>query len=167
MRKSDTIEILKNAILLERRGRAFYKKIAEQAENQKIKAVFEMMADEEQKHMKVLGEQYTAFCTTEKFVPGRFDGEETSDVSSEVLTDAVKGKISAAGFEAAAISAAISMEERAVKLYAESAAAAVDPEAKALYEWLAQWERTHLKFLMDLDKALIESVWFDNRFWPF
>ena len=167
MGKKDTIEILKNAILLERRGRAFYAKIAEETENKKIREVFEMMADEEQKHMKVLGEQYTAFCKTEKFVPGRFDGSEASDISSEVLTEAVKGKISAAGFEAAAISAAISMEERAVQLYSESAAAADDPEAKALYEWLAQWERSHLKFLVDLDKALIESIWFDNRFWPF
>ena len=167
MHKRDTIEILKNAILLERRGRVFYTKVAEQSENQKVREVFKMMADEEQKHMKVLDEQYTAFCKTEKFVPGRFDGRETSDISPEVLTEAVKGKISAAGFEAAAISAAISMEERAISLYSESATAADDPEAKALYEWLAQWERSHLKFLMDLDKALIESVWFDNRFWPF
>ncbi|MFH1993288.1 MAG: ferritin family protein [Pseudomonadota bacterium] len=75
--------------------------------------------------------------------------------------------MSAAGFEAAAISAAIAMEERAVKLYSESAETTADPEAKALYEWLARWEREHLNFLLDLDKAIKEKIWFDNKFWPF
>ena len=73
----------------------------------------------------------------------------------------------AAGFEAAAIAAAISMEERAIKLYSQSAKASADPEAKALYQWLSSWEREHLNALLDIDKALMEKIWFDNKFWPF
>jgi len=88
-------------------------------------------------------------------------------VASKVLTREIKEKISAAGFEAAAISAAISMEERAVKLYSESAETTSDPEAKALYEWLVRWEREHLSLLLDIDKALRKKVWLDNKFWPF
>ena len=75
--------------------------------------------------------------------------------------------ISAAGFEAAAISAAISMEERAIKLYSESTKIASEPEAKDFYEWLSQWERKHLSLLLDIDKALREKIWYDNQFWPF
>jgi rubrerythrin len=59
------------------------------------------------------------------------------------------------------------MEERAIQLYAKSAQTASDPEAKALYEWLATWERDHLNMLLDIDKALKEKIWFDNQFWPF
>ncbi len=88
-------------------------------------------------------------------------------MASKVLTREIKEKISAAGFEAAAISAAISMEERAVKLYSESAETTSDPEAKALYEWLVRWEREHLSLLLDIDKALRKKVWLDNKFWPF
>ncbi|MFH2218344.1 MAG: ferritin family protein [Pseudomonadota bacterium] len=81
--------------------------------------------------------------------------------------EALKEKIAAAGYEAAAISAAISMEERAVKLYSESAKAAEDPEAEALFNWLSGWEREHLNALLDIDKALREKIWFDNKFWSF
>ena len=83
------------------------------------------------------------------------------------MTREIKEKISAAGFEAAAISAGIAMEERAINLYSESAQSASDPEARAMYEWLATWEREHLNMLMDIDKSLLEKIWFDNKFWPF
>ena len=118
-------------------------------------------------HINTLSEQFKAYRQTKKFIPGSHNYTDTGSVASKVLTREIKEKISAAGFEAAAISAAISMEERAVKLYSESAETTSDPEAKALYEWLARWEREHLSLLFDIDKALREKIWFDNKFWPF
>lgn len=167
MKKNDVLEILKQAILLESRGRAFYAKVAEQAEDAVVKEFFETMAIEEQKHMRALSDQYKAYHRDKKFTPGSYDAGDTSRVASKVLTQALKEKIAAAGFEAAAISAAISMEERAVKLYSESAKTAEDPEAEALYNWLSSWEREHLNALLDIDKALREKIWFDNKFWSF
>lgn len=167
MEKDSPLEILKQAILLERRGKAFYQKVAEQTENKAIRDVFETMAEEEQKHIHTLSEQFKSYRQEKKFIPDSHNYTDTSSVSSKVLTREIKEKISAAGFEAAAISAAISMEERAIKLYSESAKTTSDPQAKALYEWLSRWERKHLGLLIDLDKALREKVWFDNQFWPF
>jgi rubrerythrin len=167
MEENTTLEILKQAILLERRGKAFYQNIAEQTENKAIRDVFETMAEEEQKHIHTLSEQFKSYRQEKKFIPGTHNYTDTSSVASKVLTREFKEKISAAGFEAAAISAAISMEERAVKLYSESAETTSDPEAKALYEWLVRWEREHLSLLLDIDKALREKVWLDNKFWPF
>ena len=46
MSEDKTIEILKNAILLEKRGQAFYGKVAEQASGNAVKEFFEMMAGE-------------------------------------------------------------------------------------------------------------------------
>ena len=166
MEENTTLEILKQAILLERRGKAFYQKVAEYTENKAIRDVFEMMAEEEQKHITTLSEQFKSYCKEKKFIPCSQD-TETCSIASTVLTRGIKDKISAAGFEAAAISAAISMEERAIKLYSESAKTTSDPEAKALYEWLSRWEREHLSLLLDIDKALREKIWFDNQFWPF
>ena len=40
-------DILKSAILLEKRGRAFYTKVAKQTEHEGVREFFEMMADEE------------------------------------------------------------------------------------------------------------------------
>jgi rubrerythrin len=88
-------------------------------------------------------------------------------VAASVLDEATRKKIAAAGFEAAAIEAAIHMENKAVDLYSGRAASAVDPEEKRLYTWLATWEREHLNQLVDINKSLIESIWNDNSFWPF
>jgi rubrerythrin len=167
MEENNVLEILKQAILLESRGKAFYNKIAEQTDNSAVRDFFETMAAEEHKHIQVLSDQYKIYRRQQKFSPGDYDENDTSQVASKVLSQEIKAKLAAAGFEAAAISAAISMEERAVKLYSESAKASADPEAQALYQWLSNWEREHLNALMDIDKALMEKIWFDNKFWPF
>ncbi|MEK6195467.1 MAG: rubrerythrin, partial [Deltaproteobacteria bacterium] len=70
-------------------------------------------------------------------------------------------------FESAAISAAMGMEERAITLYSGRAEEADDPEEKALYEWLAEWETEHLEYLARIDKEVTETIWHDNSFWPF
>ena len=75
--------------------------------------------------------------------------------------------VAGADFEAAAISAAILMEEKAVKLYGERAAASGVEEEKALYQWLSDWEKGHLAFLADLDREIKAAIWDDNQFWPF
>jgi rubrerythrin len=84
-----------------------------------------------------------------------------------VLSDGLKQRISASGFESAAISAAMGMEERAIKLYSQRANTATDIEEKALYQWLAEWETNHLELLAKIDKEVTESLWNDNSFWPF
>lgn len=167
MEENIMLDILKQAILLELRGKAFYKNIAEKTENKAVKEVFDMLASEEQKHIQTLSEQFKAYRKEKKFIPVGLNEQDSPSVASEVLTKEIKERISAAGFEAAAISAGIAMEERAIHLYTKSAQTASDPEAKTLYEWLATWERDHLNMLLDIDKALKEKIWFDNQFWPF
>lgn len=167
MEENTTLDILKQAILLERRGKAFYENIAEKTENKAVQEVFDMLAKEEQKHIQTLSEQFKAYRKDKNFLSGDLYEKDTSSVVSSVLTREIKEKISAAGFEAAAISAGIAMEERAIQLYAKSAQTESDSKAKALYEWLATWERGHLNMLLDIDKALKEKIWFDNQFWPF
>ena len=41
------LDILKSAILLEKRGKAFYEKVAEQTPSEAAKRFFDMMAEEE------------------------------------------------------------------------------------------------------------------------
>jgi rubrerythrin len=167
MTESKTLEILKQAILLEQRGNAFYQKVAELAENSAVKSFFERMAEEEETHISILADQFKSYIKNGIFQPGTFDKNESSQIASQVLDNEIKDKISAASFEAAAIGAAISMEKKAVDLYSERSASATDPEEKDLYKWLSNWEKSHLHMLLDIDKALIEKVWSDNHFWPF
>ena len=167
MSDDKTIEILKSAILLEKRGQAFYSKIAGQASGRAVKAFFELMADEEVKHVAILTEQFKAYRQNKKFNPGDYEKDHGQGISAKVLTEDLKKEMSAADYEAAAISAAMAMEKNAIQLYSDRASDAVDPNERALYKWLAEWEMQHLNFLAEIDKELTEQIWHDNSFWPF
>jgi len=158
MTDNSSLDILKNAILLETRGKAFYRTAANQSTNDDVKAFFETMAAEEVQHVKILSDQFKAFKETGKFKPA--DTLEMGTISQNILTPEVKARIAAADFEAAAISAAIS-------LYAKRGNEAQDPEEKKLYQWLADWEKEHLTFLAAIDAELKERIWNDSGFWPF
>jgi rubrerythrin len=165
MEESKAIEILKTALLLERRGKAFYSQVAAQAADPDVKQIFEIMADEEDEHIKFLSEQFTHYKEHQRFKEVKFPKGE-NDTASEILSDKMKESISAASFEAAAISSAIDMETRAIEIYSSRAKQATDPEEKDFYQWLATWEQGHHKILFELDRDLREKIWNDNHFWP-
>ena len=167
MDKSKTLNILKNAFLMERQGKSLYETARDQAGDPDVKAFFQGLADDEQEHMAILEKQFKAYMSSGKFAAGSFDNDGGAEPAPDILNDAVKEKINAAGFEATAITAAIGFEERAVKLYALRAEGAKDPEEKKLYTWLTAWEKTHLKKLVALQDSLMEKIWEDNSFWPF
>ncbi len=168
MDQNSTLDILKAAILLERRGKAFYTNVAERAKSEAVREFFQMMADEEDDHVRQLSEQFKHYQQHKTFSAKPYVAEdaEEHEAATKVLTEKIKGEIEAASFEAAAISAALQFEKRAIELYAERAKTAEDPQERALYQWLSTWEVDHLDTLNKLDKELTESVWGDNAFWP-
>jgi rubrerythrin len=167
MESDKTTDILKSAILMEKRGQAFYEQVAQETSGQAVKRFFEMMADEEQNHIRILSDQFKAYQDKKEFDISQFDDHPKSSIDQQILSKEIKSEISAAAYEAAAISAAMSMEERAIKLYSDRAATAADPNEKALYNWLAKWETQHLNFLAEIDRELTEGIWYDQNFWPF
>ncbi|QTA82651.1 Rubrerythrin [Desulfonema limicola] len=167
MLETNALKILKNAILLEKRGQAFYQNTADQAQGRAVKEFFELMADEEEEHIRILSEQFKSLKNNNKFKARGYLSKDASNLASEVLTREIKEQISGSGFESAAISAAAAMEQKAVELYSQRAETAEDPEEKKLYQWLAQWEQGHLDMLLAMDKELTEKIWNDNQFWPF
>ena len=167
MKDERTIEILKQAILLEKRGRAFYLNAFENARDPDVKRIFQIMADEEEDHVKFLAQQYKTYQSQGKFDPAVALENDGKTVADEVLSSNIKDKISAASFEAAAIASAIDMENRAIAAYSERAENAETEDERQFYEWLADWERGHHKILYQLDQELKDKIWHDNNFWPF
>ena len=125
------------------------------------------MADEETKHVKFLSEQYIGYEKNQTFLKVDLPDLANEGFATLILTEEMKTKISSAGFEAAAISAAIDFEKKAVEVYSKQAETSNDPNEKALYSWLAEWEGGHLRILSDMDNELKEKIWNDNQFWPF
>lgn len=161
-----TIDVLKTAILLERRGKAFYTQAARQSESKSAQKIFEMMAEEENEHINFLVKQFKNYQEHHEFMENEAPHEEDETVV-QILTENIKKEISAAGFEAAAISAAIDFENRAIEVYSTRAKEATDPKEKETYQMLADWEKTHHHLLHKLNEDLKEQIWNDNNFWPF
>lgn len=167
METTKTTDILKMAILMEKRGKAFYEAVAEQTKSEEVRKIFSIMASEEQTHIEFLSRQYLSYQKNHEFVKDDFIGNGNGHIADLILNDNVKKQISAASYEAAAISAAIDMETKAIEIYSARAAETTDPKEKELFLWLADWEKGHHKILNDLNEELKQSIWFDNKFWPF
>jgi len=168
MKKNLVIDILKMAILMERRGKAFYEKVAELTTSSEVKNIFNIMAKEEDLHIALLSNQYINFEKNKKFQDSDFkSSEKGKNIAKLILSHNIKKQISAAGYEAAAIASAIDMENNAITVYSERALKSTDSKEKELFQWLADWEKSHLKILNDMNKELMEEVWYDNKFWPF
>ena len=93
------------------------------------------------------------------------DTDETTVM--EILSEEIKKQVNAAGFEAAAISAAMDFETRAVQIYSDRAESATDNNEKEMYQMLADWEKGHHFWLHKINEDLKEQIWYDNNFWPF
>jgi rubrerythrin len=167
MEKNKAIEILKTAILLEKRGKAFYTAIARQTQSQAVKGIFSTLAEEEDAHVEFLSKQFSHYEKNNEFLKNELQLKIEEDGAKEILTDDLKKEISAASYEAGAISAAIEFENNAIRVYSARAEEATDENEKEMYSMLADWERTHHKLLYKMSEDLKEDIWYDNNFWPF
>ncbi len=167
MDNEKALEIIKSAVLMEIRGQAFYKNVVEQTKSDDIKNIFNIMADEEKLHAEFLSRQYTNLKHGNASEALALPDESAENLINQILSPEIKNQISGAGFEAAAISASIDMENKAVEIYTNFANSTDQPEVKKMFLWLANWEKGHVKILSELDKELREKIWFDSNFWPF
>lgn len=167
MENTKTLDILKQAILLEKRGKAFYSNAAANSGDPDVKKIFQIMSEEEDEHVKFLSQQYKAYQQDGHFDPSVMGAHAGETVADQVIDENLSSRVTAASFEAAAIASAIDMENRAIAAYTERAEHASDEEERNFYQWLADWEKGHHKLLYKLDEELKEKIWFDNNFWPF
>lgn len=166
MEKTKAMDVLKQAILLEIKGKAFYESAARESKINGIRQVFETMAEEEKGHIDVLTRQLKSVGRSGKFEPASFT-QMAEDITPQILTEEIRKNAADAAYEAAAIGAAMDMEDKAVKFYGNRAQETDDPMEREMFQWLSDWEKTHLTLLSGLDKQLQEEIWNDQSFWPF
>lgn len=166
--ENPVVSILKQAIIMENRGKSLYQMVANQTHDPEVRKIFNTMAEEEQVHIEFLTKQFSYYKENQSFEVNHFEKMQEEDaIANSILTEKIKSSVSGAGFESAAISAAIDMENKSIEVYENRAKKAGDKNEKELYQWLADWEKGHHKLLLDLNKQLTEKVWYDNNFWPF
>jgi rubrerythrin len=165
MNEDRSEDILKGALLLEYRGKALYESVTKNSKVKEVIDLFSMLREEEEKHIDFLKTQFSRLSKGEEFDVSGLDKDHDQTVKG-VLSEAIVGQISGAGYEAAVISAALELEKKAVTYYTQQADSAASMEEEKVYRWLAKWEKTHMRMLAELDKELKEKIWYDNQFWP-
>ena len=95
MSEDRSTEILKNAILLEKRGHAFYSKVAQQAEGEAVRNFFQLMAEEEANHIRILSEQFKSYRSSKKFRPGDYAEQAEFKTTTAILTQDLKRQLAA------------------------------------------------------------------------
>lgn len=168
MPENKTLDIIKKAIILEHRGKALYQSVTPETDSNGVKELFNMLAEEEENHIKVLNHQYRSISMGGKFDVHGVEGLSVGgdSVAARVLTGKIVKEISGASYEAAVISAALEFEKKAVEFYSQQAEKALSEEEKKIFLWLSDWEKGHMSMLAHIDKELMEKIWYDNSFWP-
>lgn len=165
MTKEKIVDIIKGALLLEYRGKSFYESVVRTTKVDAVKEFFDFLVGEEKKHIDLLERQFKNVAVN--MVVDLKDVElGDSQSSNKILSDKIVNEVLGAGYESAFIAAALEFEKNAVNYYSEHAATAESVEEKKLYKWLADWEKSHMTMLAELDKEIKEKIWYDNSFWP-
>ncbi len=164
--KEAMIKAIKDAIMVEIKGQQLYHHAASQTEDPSAKAMFEMLARDEDDHVRILQNQYKNLMQDGKIDLDNVHPAEVDHGSHNIITDDFKKSIRRGQFEMAVISIGCDLENKAIAYYKENAARTDDPDLKQLFTWLVEWEDGHLEQLLELEKIYQDAYWADQGFSP-
>lgn len=156
-------KILKTAILNEIEGEKFYKKAAQEANNQEASQAFLAMAADERQHQEMLREMLSHLIAGTQMDLAKLN---LKGIPSPQIFPARPGKETEKAMEISAFHIAIMMEKASIDYYRQAAAQTGLPETKELYLSLADWEVTHLDSMEKIYDALTEDWWDRQSFSP-
>ncbi|MCK5481859.1 MAG: ferritin family protein, partial [Gammaproteobacteria bacterium] len=151
-KKQEMIKIIKDAVMVEVKGQQLYTHAATEAEDPAARAMFEMLAKDEDDHVRILTNQYKSLIAEGKLNLDEVHPAAVDHGSQDVVTDDFKRSIKRGKFEMAVISIGCDLENKAIAYYKEHAAKTDDPDLKKLFTWLQEWEDGHLEQLLELEK---------------
>jgi rubrerythrin len=166
--REQILGILQKAYQIELDGYTFYAMTAEKATKDAVKELFQKLAEDEVQHQGFL-----------RGVAGRYDVEgaaafavarrasDLSGLTDHVFTARFKEQAKGAAFEMGVLSVGLTLETNAVAHFTQAARTADSAEAKAFYQFLADWEQQHFETLNTLYTSLRQDFWGAGGFSPF
>ncbi len=149
--------ILETALEREKKGHAFYQKAAHSTDSQKARHMFDWLMSVEQTHIDKLSRQLDAVSRTGQLTKLQYDLPKRVGASDLPEVPEVTGKVNPDTGELEALSLGMNAEKEAAAYYSRAAKEAIDPEAKALLDHLADDEKEHLAVLEEEYKWLKKS----------
>ena len=156
------LEILQNAMNMEKDGREFYLKAAQDSKSRLPQNLFEVLAKEEIVHQEVISEIYEAIKSGNQWPDVSITpvhSENAENIFSAALKDPQQQKVASDDLEAVGI--ALKMEEKSFKLYSRRAKESDNPIEMEFYRALAHEEQKHITSLRDTEEYLTDPEgWF-------
>jgi len=170
------LDVIRQAILNEVEGMAFYDLGARRTSNSEVKEALIFLRDQETDHEEWLKHLFERLLQTKDY---ELDYVTWLDIQHDMQSEREKKGKSAGLFAKAkeqfqngklfktatmdltVFKVGILMEQAAIDFYSQAAEKTLAPEAKALYERLARWEKEHLDTLNDIHETLSKD-WLEN-----
>ena len=149
--------VLQQAIELEQRGYEFYVQASERTVDSTGKEMLLSLADDEMLHQKAIQRQIDSLGRGGGWVLPAEIPEVDADLGTPLFPAGkaeLQKAIRADDSDLDALLFALRIENDSFALYAEQAKHATDPNARRLYEYLADAERTHFNLLMSNYESL-------------
>ena len=172
----DDLDVIRQAILNEVEGMAFYDLAAQRTSNPEVKEALIFLKDQEADHEEWLKNLFERLLQKKHFEVEyvtwlgiqhkRQSEREKRGKSPELFAKAKEqfqdGKLlQTATMDLAVFKVGTLMEQAAIDFYSQAAEKTSTPEAKALYEHLVKWEKEHLNTLNEIHETL-SKVWLEN-----
>jgi len=145
---SVALQALRQAISLEQDGYKFYTEAAERTADPRGREMFLSLADDEELHLRIVQDQYEALSGGEGWV----SFSETMEVEpidlDKPLFPPDEEVIDPEASDTDALLFGLQIENESYELYRKAAAETADSAGKAMYQFLADQERTHFDVLM-------------------
>jgi len=161
------VEIIKESIKLELRGKGFYERAAEVTEDERGKKMFARLAMEEDGHLEVIEEIFTSMASGEQW---RKIADKTMRMQGPApVVDQLEAAVAKRDADnknangTAALKIAMEMERNAIRFFEDLVKQAKTPKARELAQSLADEERYHYDLLQyQYDNVLNLGFWLDS-----
>jgi rubrerythrin len=159
------LDILQQALGIEKQGQAFYAQAAERTVDPKGQKMFRSLAGDEVLHERAIQRQIDALDQGQGWVLPDELPEVDADLSTPLFPAGeleLEKAIQPDASDLDALLFGLKIENDSFDLYAEQAGRVTDPNAKRLFEYLADSERTHFDLLMSNYESLnSQAGWVD------
>jgi len=147
-------DVLGMAVKTEIQGRKFYLKLAEEVKNPEVKKKIQSLADDEQRHERVVIDFYRKTL-----------GKEPANLPEKGIPDIVKAissmDVNSRSQVLQVLDMAVEAELLSAKFYHHGATLTADPKTKRMFEQLEKEEDGHYNFLVAEKSALTGDLyWF-------
>lgn len=145
------LKALNQAACNEKETRQFYLEAAERTTDQRGREMFLSLAEEEEKHLRIVQAQYETLNDGGEWVVFEETACDVADLEETLLSEGRRALRKEAKPDASDLDAllfGLQIENNSYEFYRKAAAETTESAGKAMYEYLALAERGHFNVLM-------------------